>query len=600
MMTKLREFSKFFIILVAASFIGLMVFEWGMDYTGRSQQNNVGSVNGNELNYTAFSEMYQQMYQEHRARTGKAEFGDEDLQNLRDQVWERFIQKVLFQEEMDKLDIAVSDSEVVYQIYNYPLEDFKQHPSFQTNGIFDINKYHAGFNNPQIPWHQVEQIYREQIPFVKLQNIITGTARISDKEVSDDFIKNNLKARVEYLSVPVRKFENRSVEISEASIKKFYESHKNDFKQDEQRKLTYVTFEVNTTAADTAHLMSEFEGIRNRLASGESFNTLAKEYSEDPSVKNNDGVIDYFERGAMVKPFSDAAFAAKPGDLVGPVQTSYGFHLIQVEDKKREEGVEKVKVSHILMSITPAPSRVSEIESNARYFSEDAKENGFQKQAETNGYEVKETSLFSNNGSFVPGIGNNLSIMNFTFSNDLDQVSGMYSLDDGYVVMSISEVQPAGFKDLESVKRTIENRIRFDSAKERAKDFANNLAGAVDNTSNLKNVMDSDTSKTVDFQISPEFTLAGNVPGVGRSVEFSAAAFALEPDQKSGMIETDRGYYYLKLLEKSAFDSTEFNTQKAAIERKLLNSKRNLIFEKWYEALKEDADIVDNRKMFGL
>jgi len=66
------------------------------------------------------------------------------------------------------------------------------------------------------------------------------------------------------------------------------------------------------------------------------------------------------------------------------------------------------------------------------------------------------------------------------------------------------------------------------------------------------------------------------------------------------MIETDRGYYYLKLLEKSAFDSTEFNTQKAAIERKLLNSKRNLIFEKWYEALKEDADIVDNRKMFGL
>ena len=600
MMTKLREFSKFFIILVAASFIGLMVFEWGMDYTGRSQKNNiVGSVNGNELSYTVFSEMYQQMYQEQRARTGKAEFGDEDLQKLRDQVWERYIQKVLFKEEMDKLDIAVSDSEVVYQIYNYPLEDFKQHPSFQTNGIFDINKYRAAFNNPQIPWRQVEQIYREQIPFVKLQNIITGTARVSEKEILDDFVKNNLKARVEYLSVPVRKFENRSNEISEALIKEFYESHKDDFKQDEQRKLSYVKFEVTTTAADTAHLMSEFEGIRKRLATGENFSTLAKEYSEDPSVKNNEGVIDYFERGAMVKPFSDAAFSAKPGDVVGPIETSYGFHLIKIEDKKIEKGVEKVKVSHVLMTVTPAPSRVSEVESNARYFAEDAKENGFQKQAETNGYEVKETSWFSNNGSFIPGIGNNLAIMNFTFSNDLDQVSGMYSLDNGYVVMSVSEIRPAGYKDLETVKRTIENRIRFEHAKERARTFAENLAEAVKNTNNLKTIMENDTSKTVDFLISPEFTLAGSVPGIGRSVDFSAAAFALEPDQKSGLIETDRAYYYLKLLEKSAFDSTAFNTQKPAIERKLLASKRNLIFEKWYEALKENADIVDNRKMFG-
>ena len=88
MMTKLREFSKIFIVIIAVSFIGLMVFEWGMDYSGRSQQNNnVGSVNGNELSYTVFSELYQQMYQEQRARSGKTQFNDEELQQLRDQVW---------------------------------------------------------------------------------------------------------------------------------------------------------------------------------------------------------------------------------------------------------------------------------------------------------------------------------------------------------------------------------------------------------------------------------------------------------------------------------------------------------------------------------
>ncbi|MEJ2544693.1 MAG: hypothetical protein P8Y99_11555 [Calditrichaceae bacterium] len=66
------------------------------------------------------------------------------------------------------------------------------------------------------------------------------------------------------------------------------------------------------------------------------------------------------------------------------------------------------------------------------------------------------------------------------------------------------------------------------------------------------------------------------------------------------MVETDRGYYYLHLLDKTSFDSTAFNQQKEAISRRLLNEKRNQIFMKWYTSLKDKADIVDNRKMFNL
>ena len=64
MMTKLREFSKVFIIIVALSFIALMVFEWGADYSSRSRVNDtVGKVNNEELSYSRFSDMYQQFYQ---------------------------------------------------------------------------------------------------------------------------------------------------------------------------------------------------------------------------------------------------------------------------------------------------------------------------------------------------------------------------------------------------------------------------------------------------------------------------------------------------------------------------------------------------------
>lgn len=601
-MTRLREFSKFFILLIAASFIGLMVFQWGMDYSGRSKQSNVvGEVNGKKLLYPQFTEMYQQLFQEQKARSGKTEFSDVELQQMRNQVWERFVQQTLFAEEMEKLGISVSDSEIVYQIYNYPLEDFKQHPSFQTNGIFDINKYHASFNNPQIPWRQVEDIYRNQIPFIKLQNIITSTARISEEEIHDAFEKSNLKAKAEYLSILPRQFESDAITVSEEEVKSYYNDHKEDYKQPEQRALDYVLFEIKTTAEDTAHLMSEFDQVRQRLAEGDSFADLAREFSEDPSVKQNDGVIDYFERGAMVKPFSDAAFSAKVGQLVGPIQTSYGFHLIRVEDKKKEKGVEKVKVSHILMKVTPAPSRVSEIESRARYFSEDAQANGFIKQAETNGYEVKSTNLFAENSSFIPGIGNNLAIMNFAFANKLNKVSGIYNLEKrGYVVVQVSEIVPEGYKDLESVKRGIETRVKFAKAKDLARTFATSLEEKVKSDTPFKDIAASVTDGKLAYAVTPEFTMEGTIPGIGRSIEFAASAFALEPGQRSSLVEAERAFYYIDLLSKTAFDSSAYNSQKDAIQRQLLTTKRNRIFEKWYAALKDDADITDNRKMFGL
>jgi hypothetical protein len=66
------------------------------------------------------------------------------------------------------------------------------------------------------------------------------------------------------------------------------------------------------------------------------------------------------------------------------------------------------------------------------------------------------------------------------------------------------------------------------------------------------------------------------------------------------MIETNRGLYWQRLLQKTSFDSSNFNLQRESIRQRLLAQKRNQAFNNWYEYLKEEADIVDNRKMFGL
>ena len=133
MMSKMREYSKIFIIVVALSFIGLMVFEWGMDYTGlRQRKNVVGSVNGHELTYDMFTDMFQNLYQSERSKSDQ-ELTESQVANIRDMVWDRFVQQVLLQEEMDRLNITVSDSEIIYQIRHYPLQEIRNNPSFQTN-----------------------------------------------------------------------------------------------------------------------------------------------------------------------------------------------------------------------------------------------------------------------------------------------------------------------------------------------------------------------------------------------------------------------------------------------------------------------------------
>ena len=68
-----------------------------------------------------------------------------------------------------------------------------------------------------------------------------------------------------------------------------------------------------------------------RIRNGESFEALAKEYSACPS-KANGGDLGYFERGQMVKPFEDAAFNGKAGEIVGPVKTDFGYHFIKIID----------------------------------------------------------------------------------------------------------------------------------------------------------------------------------------------------------------------------------------------------------------------------
>jgi peptidyl-prolyl cis-trans isomerase C len=125
------------------------------------------------------------------------------------------------------------------------------------------------------------------------------------------------------------------VEVSEEEIKAYYDSHTNLFKKPEQIRASHILIKVETGAdeKDKAKARKTIEKIRQRLVKGEDFGALAKEFSQCPSSAKG-GDLNYFGKRQMAKPFEEAAFALKVGELSDVVETQFGYHLIKLTDKK--------------------------------------------------------------------------------------------------------------------------------------------------------------------------------------------------------------------------------------------------------------------------
>lgn len=150
----------------------------------------------------------------------------------------------------------------------------------------------------------------------------------------------DVKSEIERL-MAIQKFIDeqifKKVTVSEEESRAYYESHPDLFKKPEQVLASHILIKVDPKAEESkkTEARKTLETIMERLKKGEDFAELAKEFSQDPSSSKG-GDLGYFGQGQMVKPFEEAAFALKTGEVSGVVETKFGYHLIKVFDKKDE------------------------------------------------------------------------------------------------------------------------------------------------------------------------------------------------------------------------------------------------------------------------
>jgi len=122
--------------------------------------------------------------------------------------------------------------------------------------------------------------------------------------------------------------------VSEEDIRKAYQEETAGDKTASVRHILLLT--QGKSDQEKAEVRKKIEDILVKAKAGEDFAALAKQFSEDPGSKDNGGLYENFGRGQMVKPFEDAAFSVPVGQISGVVETTYGYHIIQVVDRKKE------------------------------------------------------------------------------------------------------------------------------------------------------------------------------------------------------------------------------------------------------------------------
>ena len=452
------------ILFIASMAVGGLVGGASVvDIFGQNSSNNVGSLNGKPILVDDFNRLVFDEITRIEKQSGES-MNDADREYVRAVVWERLIQDLLIQEQIEENKILVSDSEVLYQLQNNPPAFLQSSPIFRTDGQFDLEKYMEAVTNPgELDWRPIEDFMQNiYLPNYKLQQLIINAASTSNQDIVDSYRQRFINYNLEILHITDKAIaEDFALETSEEELMNIYNQNIDDYEEPEMRYMKYVKWPIVSEYSDSLRVKIETTTLIDRINQGESFIDLANSYTEDPGNSANPdslngGKLGWFNKGQMVKEFEEAAFSANKGEVVGPILTQFGYHIIKIDDKRtNQEGEEQVNASHILLRIVPGKDTENRLRNLSSIFSLESKEYGFFDLADSLGMEIYDASAIQKKSIFIDDIGVARDAVRFAFNSEIGEVSDYVENDDYFIVCYLDQISDKKTLSFESVKETL-------------------------------------------------------------------------------------------------------------------------------------------------
>jgi peptidyl-prolyl cis-trans isomerase D len=596
--------------VIIALFVLALAVEFGGNVRNAGAQATAARVGKDTVSVAEFQRAYRNLTNLYRQVYGDQLTPEMEKQmRLPLQALDRAINQKILLAEARRLGLAVTDAEVRDRI-------LKEQAFQDEQGRFiGEEKYLQVLQMNQLSPASFEDELRQELLMKKLTDALTTGLYVSEDEVQRAYREQVEKARIRYLQLPRDRFaqevqvqpaelssyfnahkpeyrlpEQRDVayllvdqarladqaKVSDAELRNWYDTHKNDFTQEEQVRARHILVMVNDQRTDAA-ARQRIEEAKRRIESGADFAAVAKEVSDDPASKGNGGDLGYFGRNKMVKEFEDAAFGAQPGKLVGPVKSSFGYHLLEVTDK-RPGGTQPFEAVQGQIRARLTAERTQKLAENrakdlAGRLANDkpASAEALRTLAQQNpGVTFAETGRISAQDP-VPGFGPGTPFSTTAFSLKKGEVSQAVQVPQGWVVLYVKDV----YAPREPTLAEVEPRVRAAMTSQKLQQVAmNRLQQARQQISQQGKTLDQVAAELgLKVQETPEFGGQGMIPGIGYNPEVTRAALSLPAGQIGGPVADAQGALLFQVIDHKGWDPKQYAANREQTRSTLLQEK---------------------------
>jgi len=545
------------------------------------------------------------------------------------QAAEQLINEKALVAEAHRMGLRVSDDELREELQHGQLGAM-----LFPDGKFVGQEEYENFvqrNDMTIP--QFEALEKDFILVRKLRALVSTSAFVGDTEVRDEFTRSNTKVKFEYAVITqadilkglhptdeeLKAFyernkatynnsipEKRQIKyvvvdsakiaaattVADQDLQSYYDQHRDEYRVPEQVKVSHILIKTPLPAAGAkedekavADARAKAEGVLKEVKAGGDFAKLAEKYSDDPGSAKSGGELGWIGRGRTVPEFEKAAFSLGKGQTSGLVKSSYGFHIIHVEDKQDAHLKTLAEVKGEIEEKVKQQKTAHATEAAANALLSQARTEGFDAAAAAKGQTAVTTEFFGRTDN-LPGLAANPQFMEAVFNEADKAPPDVVQVPQGYVVFQLLAIKPPATPTFEEIRSRVESEFKNQRAgfllQQKTQELSDRAKAGHDLKKAAKDL--GAAVKTSDLVL-PD----GQVPDIG-SMASASAIFSLKPGEISGPITAGANGVVAQLLEKQAPTDQDFAEKKDGIRQSLLEAKQNDLFGLFVTNLRKDME----------